>query len=150
MIKSIKHIALAALMFPMLLAGCNDIFDQGDVEKAYEGPDVVGFSDLQSTVTEGSSRTVEVQLISSNGVATSDVNVSITAEGNAPASTYSLSSNSVTIASGAVSAEFTVTFPSNTDIGDGDEVTLILTISDSDVPAEENLKSTTIFIRGVD
>lgn len=150
MIKSIKHITLAVLMFPLLLTGCSDMFDKGDVDKSYDGPDVVGFSDLQSTVDEGTETTVEVQLISSNGVADSDVNVSISAEGDAPASTYSLSSNSVTIASGSVSAELTVTFPDNTDISDGDEVTLILNISSSDVEAEETLDSKTIFIRGVD
>src|SRR6056297_137474 len=101
MIKSIKHTALAVFLLPLLFMGCDDLFDKGDVEKSYDGPDVVAFADLQSTVNEGSSLTVEIQLISSQGLANSDVGVSVSVDGNtnAPASTYALSSNSVTIAS---------------------------------------------------
>ncbi|MGK7369190.1 MAG: hypothetical protein ACNS64_03155 [Candidatus Halalkalibacterium sp. M3_1C_030] len=149
MIKSIKHTALAVLLLPLLFMGCNDLFDKGDVEKAYDGPDVVAFADLQSTVNEGSSLTVEIQFISSQGLANSDISVSLSADG-APASTYSLSTNSVTIASGSASAEMTIDFPSNTDISSGDEVTLTVTLSSSDVEASENLDTKTIFIRGVD
>lgn len=152
MIKSIKHTALAVLLLPLLFMGCNDLFDKGDVEKAYDGPDVVAFADLQSEVTEGNSLTVEVQFISSQGLANSDVGVSLSVDGSstAPASTYTLSTNSVTIASGTATAEFTVDFPTNSDIGSDDEVTLIINLSSSDVAASENLDSKTIFISGVD
>lgn len=150
--KSIKHTALAVLLLPLLFMGCDDLFDKGDVEKAYDGPDVVAFADLQSTVNEGSSLTVEIQFISSQGLANSDISVSVSADGNttAPASTYSLSTNSVTITSGTASAEMTVDFPTNADIGDGDEVVLSLTLTSSDATPSENLDTKTIFIRGVD
>jgi len=149
MIKSIKHTALAVLLLPLLFMGCDDLFDKGDVEKSYDGPDVVAFADLQSEVTEGTSLTVDIQFISSQGLANSDISVSLSAEG-APASTYALSTNSVTIASGTATASMTIDFPTNGDIGDGDEVTLTVTLSSSDVAAAENLDTKTIFISGVD
>ncbi len=150
--KSIKHTALAVFLLPLLFMGCDDLFDKGDVEKSYDGPDVVAFADLQSTVNEGSSLTVEVQFISSQGLANSDISVSVDVDGEttAPASTYTLSTNSVTISSGTATAEMTVDFPTNGDISDGDEVVLLLTISSNDVPPSENLDTKTIFIRGVD
>ena len=152
MIKSIKNIALAVLLLPLLFMGCDDLFDKGEVEKAYDGPDVVAFADLQSTVNEGSSLTVEVQFISSQGLANSDVSVSVSADGEstAPAGTYALAANSVTISSGTASAEITVDFPTNAEIGDGDEVVLLLTLNSSDATPSENLDTKTIFIRGVD
>ena len=154
MIKSIKHTAIAVLLLPLLFMGCDDLFDKGDVEKSYDGPDVVAFADLQSTVNEGSSLTVEIQFISSQGLANSDVNISISAEGvtddPATPNTYSLSTNSVTISSGTATAEMTVDFPTNGDIGSGDEVVLSLTLTSSDAAPSEELDTKTIFIRGVD
>lgn len=132
------------------LTGCNDLFDIGDTEKTYSGPDVVAFKPLQAEVTEGSSLTMEVQLISANGLASSDISVSLGVDGEstAEADQYTLSSNSVTIASGSAIVEFTIDFPSNTSLEAGEESTLILNITDSSVGIAEELDTTTIFITG--
>lgn len=151
--KLLKNILLLFVVSSFALTGCDDMFDKGDVEKAYDGPDVVGFKPLQATATEGGSDvTIEVQLISSEGLASSDitVNLSVDGESSATAANYTLNSNSVTIASGTASGEFTVSFPADSGLDDGDEVILLINISGGDVPAGENIDQTTIFINGVD
>lgn len=129
------------------------MFDKGDVEKTYDGPDVVAFADLESEVDEGGSITVEVQLISSKGLATSAVGatISVDAASTASAANYSLSATSVTIPSGSATASFTVNFPANSGLDVGDEVTLILNLAGSSgVEAATNLDQKIIFIDGVD
>ena len=151
--KLTKHIFLLFVVSSLALTGCNDLFKKGDVEKAYEGPDVVGFKPLQTTVNEGGSdATIEVQLISSQGLASSDLTVNLSVDGGstAAAANYTLNSSSVTISSGTASATFTVSFPADSGLDAGDEVTLLINISGGDVAASENLDQTTIYIQGVD
>lgn len=151
--KSMKHILLLAVVFPLVFAGCNDLFDKGDTEKAYEGPDVVEIKPQQSEVEEGgSSLTLDVQLISSEGLASSDLTVNFTTGGDAEAAHYDIpGGTSVTITSGSASASFTVNFPADSGLEEGEEVQLTITLQDGDgFEAAENLKTATIFIQGVD
>lgn len=162
MIKSMKHILLLAVVFSFALTGCNDLFDKGDTEKSYDGPDVVEFKPLQMEIPieiqqdgthSGAVREIDVQLISANGLATSDVSVSFSVDGSSTAdpALYELSTTSVTIPSGSAAASFTITVPSDADLEIGDEFTVILNMGEvSNAEAAENLDQTTIFIQGVE
>lgn len=147
----IKYTLLLAVVFAFGLTGCNDLFDKGDTEKAYNGPDVVAFKPLSSEVSEGSSTTIEVQFISSEGLTSSDLTVNFSVGGTADPAHYNIpGGNSVTIPSGSASAEVTINFPADSGLDEGDEETLELTLEGTDdVQAAENLKTTTIFIQGV-
>lgn len=149
--KLTKHILILA-MLPFIFGGCDTLFDQGDVEKSYDGPDTIGFRSLQAEVDEGSSQTMEVQLISANGVAEGDYTISfaVDEESTADESHYNIDSNSVTIAQGEVSASFEIEFPEDSGLDEGDEVTLILTLESGEgFEAGENIRTSTIFIQGV-
>lgn len=160
--NSMKHALLILAVVPMLLAGCSDLFDKGDTEKTYEGPDVVEFKPLQMEIPVGinsdgtyseTSRELRVQLISSQGVASSDVNVNFSVDGSstADASLYNLSSTSVTIPSGSALTTFTITIPANGSLTVGDEFTVILNIGEvTGAEAAAELDQTTIYIQGVD
>ena len=150
--KLMKSKLLVLALLPFLTLGCSDLFDKGDVEKSYDGPDVVAFADLESEVDEGDDLTVEVQFISSKGLANSDVTVTISVDGSstAQAAHYSLSATSVTIPSGSATATFTIDFPADSGLNSGDEVTLVLTLDGGSVAAAENLDTKVIYIAGVD
>ena len=146
-----KYILLPSVLLAFVLTGCDDLFDKGDVEKGYEGPDTVGFSSLNNTANEGTDVPMEVQLISENGLAQSDVtvNISVSSESTAEPEDYSLSANTVTISSGSATAGFTVSL--NSDDGDDDaEETLILNLSADGVQVGENISTATIFIQNAD
>lgn len=150
------HKILVLFLLPLLFAGCNDLFDKGDTEKTYDGPDYIIFKPLELEAEEGESVTIEVQFISSRGLADSDVtaNISVTdGGGDVPLESghYELSATSVTIASGSASTELTVNFPADSGLEGGEEVILLLTLEDTgNVEAAENLKTSTIFLQGVD
>lgn len=145
--RSLKLLIFPVALFFFALTGCDDLFDKGDVEKTYEGPDQVAFADLESTAAEGTDVPMEVQLITADGLATSDitVNISVSDESTADAEDYSLSANSVTISSGSATASFTVSL--NDDGEDDGEQSLILTLSADGVQVAENLNSSTIYIQ---
>lgn len=160
--KSIKYTLLLLAVFPLFFAGCSSLFDKGDVEKTYTGPDLVEFKPITAEVpvviasdgTHGQvSSEIKVQLISSEGLASSDVSVSYSVDPSSTATDghYNLSATSVTIPSGSASASFTITVPSDADIQVGDEFTVILNMDEVNgaEPAEE-LDQSTIYIQGVE
>lgn len=153
--KIMKYKLIVLAVLPLLISGClNDLFDEGATQQAYDGPDVVAFFPLESEVDEGDSMTMEVQFISRDGLAQSDVSVTISVDGesSAQAGQYSLSTTSLTIPSGSASATFTVDFPSDSGLDAGDEVVLLLNLSTgaAEVETAVNLDQSTIFIEGVD
>ncbi len=105
------------LLFPALLVGCDSLFDKGDVEKSYDGPDQVGLFPLQDSNNLGcnvQSTTIQLQLISSNGVAASDVPINFSAAGGSsarPTTDYSFGAASpVTIPAGGTTVDIPVNF----------------------------------------
>lgn len=105
------------LLIPVLFVGCDDLFDKGDVEKTYDGPDQLAFFPLEDNnnlSATNNSTTIQVQLISKDGVASSDiaVNFSANASSTARAGTdYSFATPSpITISAGEASADITVNF----------------------------------------
>ncbi len=148
--RSIKYILLPIVLISLVLTSCDDLFSTGDTEKTYEGPDQVAFFPLQSIADEGTDVSIEVQFISESGLATSDVPVSISVVDSASTAgpdDYSLSSNSVTIASGSATASFTVTLNADDDT-DAEEL-LVLNLEAEGVEVAENLRTANIFIQGV-
>ena len=79
-----KKLAFIAIL-GLLLTGCDDLFDKGDAEAVYDGPDVVEFAPLQSEVVAGATRTIKVQLISSEGLASSDLSIAFSVDGGSTA-----------------------------------------------------------------
>lgn len=112
-----NRIVLLGLILPMLVIGCDSLFDKGDVEKTYDGPDQVGFFPLEDNNNLGcavQSTTIQVQLISSNGTARSAVPVNFSAAGGSTAratTDYSFGTPSpVTIAAGETTANIDINF----------------------------------------
>lgn len=150
MIKSIKYSILLAVVGSFVMAGCSDLFDKGDTERAYDGPDQVSFKTVENEIAEGESQTLEVQFLSSEGVAPSDVSVSLSVAGSASADHYTVSSTSVTIPSGETTTTVTVETSDDPDVDDGDEVTVELTIDSAEgAQVAPNLDTSTIFVQGV-
>ena len=112
-----NRIVLLGLILPMLVIGCDSLFDKGDVEKTYDGPDQVGFFPLEDNNNLGcavQSTTIQVQLISSNGTARSAVPVNFSAAGGSTAratTDYSFGTPSpVTIAAGETTTDIDINF----------------------------------------
>lgn len=112
-----NRIVILGLILPMLVIGCDSLFDKGDVEKTYEGPDQVELFRLLSNNDLGcsvQSTSITVQLISENGVASSDVAVNFSAAGGSTAratTDYSFGTTSpVTIAAGETSTSIPINF----------------------------------------
>lgn len=153
MLKSLKHIVLPVVLFSLVFTGCDSLFPEGDVEKSYDGPDVVAFRPLESNASEGTNVTIEVQYISSDGLASSDITVNIGVAGDntdVDPDQYSGVPSSVTIASGSASTSFTVSLANTDKLAAGEEGRLDLAITGGDVSASENLDVTTIYIQGAD
>ena len=137
------------LLVPLLLTGCDSLFDEGDVRKIYDGPDQVEFFPLQDNVSAaGGTVEVEVQLISSNSNGSgSDITVNLGTEGTAVSGThFTLAATSVTIPAGSFSATATVNLIAGS-VPAGGEVLLTLTMdSVTGAEAATNLSSSSIFI----
>jgi hypothetical protein len=148
MIKSMKHILMLAVI-PLLFAGCDDLFDKGDTDKAYDGPDQVAWNELEAEITEGESYTLEVQFISSEGLAPSDVSVTFSVGGSFDSGSATVTSSPVTISSGSASVTVTVE-TSDSDLDEDAEATIELTIDSADgAQVAPNLSTSTIFVTGV-
>ena len=138
------------LLFPLIFVGCDSLFDEGDVEATYDGPNQVGFFPLETNTTDGAgTATIDVQLItsSSNG-AGSDITVNFTASGTAVSGThFTIASNSVTIPAGSFSATVTVNLIADS-VPAGGEVQLTLTMDSATGGAElaANLDEADVFI----
>lgn len=136
----------------LLLTGCDDLFDKGDAEAVYDGPDVVGFFPLQQEVSAASgSASVEIQLISSEGLATSDLSIAFSVDGASTAvagTHYNLTTSSpVTISAGTATANVQIALVDGS-VPAGEEVRLILNLEGgSGVEPSVNLAQSTTFIR---
>jgi len=102
------------LLVPILLSGC-DLFDEGDVEKTYDDVDQIALFPLEDNNNLGinvTSTTIQVQLITADGLAKSDVSVAFSAAGTATAGTdYSFGTASpITIAAGSATADIVINF----------------------------------------
>lgn len=136
-------------LFALLISGCNDLFDKGDVENVYDGPDVVAFFPLQLTTRLiNNTATVQVQLIGRQK--TSDLSIAYSVDPTSTAQAgvhYTITTPSpVTIASGSSATPITIQMIGGS-LAAG-EVRLILNLEGgSGVNASENLKRSTVFIR---
>lgn len=143
-----KKLAFIAIL-GLLLTGCDDLFDKGDAEAVYDGPDVVEFAPLQSEVTAGATRTIKVQLISSEGLASSDLSISFSVDGASTAVEGThfniVSSSPVTISAGTASTDVVIA----TIAGSAPErVRLTLNLEGgSGVEASPNLATHNMFIQ---
>lgn len=144
-------ILLISMLLPLLFIGCDDLFDKGEVEKTYDGPDVVEFFPLQQEVdlAEDATATIAVQLIGAQR--TSDLSVSYSVDsGNSTAEAgthYNITTPSpVTITSGSSSVDIEVDLIDGS-LVDGEEVTLTLILEGGDgVEASANLDTSVLFI----
>ncbi|MDR9388468.1 MAG: Calx-beta domain-containing protein [Balneolaceae bacterium] len=145
-----KNLSLTLVAFVLLFTSCDSLFDNGDNEKVYNGPDVVGFFPLEQTISASttSGTSVEVQLIGEQK--TSDVSVSYAVHSSTTATSgthYTVSGTSVTIPANSSTADINVGL-SPGDLTPGQEVKLVLELQGgSGLQASENLKLATIFIR---
>jgi len=137
------------LLFAVLFAGCDSLFDQGDIEKTYDGPDVVAFFPLQlQTRVVNNQAVVQVQLIGPQRSSDLSVRFSVDGASTAVAGThYNIATSSpVTIPANSSTANIVINMvPGSLAAG---EVRLLLTLEGADgVAPAENLKRSTIFIR---
>ncbi|NBC26107.1 MAG: DUF4843 domain-containing protein [Bacteroidetes bacterium] len=138
-------------LIPLLFAGClNDLFDEGDEEKTFEGPAQLEFKPLQTefNLAQGQGA-ILVQLIGEQQ--DSDISVSFSVDGSSTAvegTHYTLATPSpVTIESGTSSANVVINLIE--DSLDGETVRLTLTLDDGNsIQPAENLKTSNIFITG--
>ncbi|MCC5941435.1 MAG: hypothetical protein JJU37_07825 [Balneolaceae bacterium] len=146
----IKLLVIALL--PLLLLGCdmNDLFDEGDTRKTYDGPDQVAFFPLQQEVNLSSgAATVEIQLISSEANA-SNRSVGFSTAGTAQAGVhYNLvTSSPATISSGALTVDVQIELIEGS-LEAGQSVLLEMTLTDGGgAQVAPNLSTARIFIAG--
>lgn len=135
---------------PLLFASCdmNDLFDEGDTKKTYDGPAQVAFFPDEREVSDDAGTTsIEIQLIGEQRE--SDLSVSFSAEGDAVAGThYNVSTPSpITLEAGTSTVDIVIELIADS-VPDGDEVQLILNLDGGDgVEVAENYKSSRIFIQ---
>jgi hypothetical protein len=137
------------LLFAVLFAGCDSLFDEGDLKKTYDGPDVVAFYPLQlQTRVVNNQAVIQVQLIGPQRSSDLSVRFNVDGASTAVAGThYNLvTASPVTIPANSSTANIVVQFvPGSVPSG---EVRLLLNLDGADgVAAAENLKRSTIFIR---
>lgn len=143
---------LLVAIIPLLFMGCiNDLFDEGDTLKSYDGPTVVGFfpTEQEVGVADGS-EDVEIQLIGEQRSSDLAVSFSVSSESTAEAGVhYNITTSSpVTLSSGTSTVDVVVELIDGS-LAAGEEVTLILTLEGGDgVDASVNQSTSTMFIRG--
>lgn len=112
-----NRIYMFILLMPLLVAGgCDSLFDKGDVEKVYDGPDQVAFFPLEdnnSVSLSNTSTTLEIQYIATDELATS-TELAFTSTGSSTAiegEHYTFGTPSpVTLAAGSWSTDIVVNF----------------------------------------
>lgn len=135
---------------PLLFASCdmNDLFDEGDTKKTYDGPaQVAFFPDEREVSDDDGSTSIEIQLIGEQR--DSDLAVSFSTEGDAVAGThYNVSTPSpITLEAGTSTVDIVIELIADS-VPDGEEVQLILNLDGGDgVEVAENYKSSRIFIQ---
>lgn len=143
---------LIVALLPLLLLGCdmNDLFDEGDTRKTYDGPDQVAFFPLQQEANLASGMaTVEIQLISS-AANTSNRSVSFSTAGTAQAGVhYNLvTSSPATISSGALTVDVQIQLIEGSLEG-GQSVVLEMTLESGDgAEVAPNLSTARVIIAG--
>lgn len=150
MIKSMKYSLLLAVVGSLLLTGCDDLFDPGHTDRTYDGPDQVAFGTLNNEINEGETQTLEVQIITSEGVASSDITVDLSVGGSANSDYYSVSSTSPTIPSGEASTTITIETEDDPDLGEDEEATIEFTIDSAEgAEVAPNLSNSILYVGGV-
>lgn len=145
--NSIKKIVILALL-PLVFGGCSDLFSTQD--RTFQGDPVVEITPGNTSVDEGESVTLDVQLIGEQR--SSDLEVNISTGGEAQAGThYSAPGSSVTINAESSAATLAIdTIDGSLDSGDTVELVVELTgTNDSDISVAENLGSSTVTIVGL-
>jgi len=143
---------LIVALLPLLLLGCdmNDLFDEGDTRKTYDGPDQVAFFPLQQEVPLAAGvATVEIQLISS-AANTSNRSVGFTTGGAAQAGVHYnlITSSPATISSGDLTVDVQIELIEGS-LEPGQSVLLELTLSDGGgAQVAPNLSTARVFIAG--
>ncbi|PKD42859.1 Calx-beta domain-containing protein [Rhodohalobacter barkolensis] len=141
---------LIIALLPLLFASCdmNDLFDEGDTKKTYDGPaQVAFFPDEREVSDDDGSTSIEIQLIGEQR--DSDLAVSFSTEGDAVAGThYNVSTPSpITLEAGTSTVDIVIELIADS-VPDGEEVQLILNLDGGDgVEVAENYKSSRIFIQ---
>lgn len=146
----IKLLIIALL--PLLILGCEDLFDKGDVEKVYDGPPQVEFFPLQQEVSlADGSATVEVQLIGEQQSSDLSVNFNVNGESStAEAGVHYniVTSSPVTISSGTSEVVVEIELIEGS-LEAGEEVELYLDLEGADgAEAAPNLDQALIYIQG--
>ncbi|WP_069132560.1 Calx-beta domain-containing protein [Rhodohalobacter halophilus] len=137
-------------LLPLLFASCdmNDLFDEGDTKKTYDGPaQVAFFPDEREVSDDDGSTSIEIQLIGEQR--DSDLAVSFSTEGDAVAGThYNVSTPSpITLEAGTSTVDIVIELIADS-VPDGGEVQLILNLEGADgVEVAENYKTSRIFIQ---
>ncbi len=144
---------LIVAIIPLMFMGCiNDLFDEGDTLKSFDGPTVVGFFPLeQERSLSDETASVQIQLIGEQratdlAVSYSVVSSSSTAEAGVH---YNITTSSpVTLSSGTSTVDVVIELIEDS-LGAGEEVVLILNLEGgSGVDASVNLANARVFIRG--
>jgi hypothetical protein len=145
-----KKKLIVLLVLPLLLSGCNDLFDKGDVEKSYDGPPVVGFFPLQQEASiANNTATVQVQLIGEQRSSDLAVNFSVNGSSTAVAGThYNLATSSpVTIAANSSTVNIVINLVAGS-LEAGQSRTLLLDLGGGQgVDASVNLARASVVIR---
>jgi len=148
--KSFKlHITLVLLAVVAVATSSCDLFKQRS--RVYGGPAVVEFYPQSSTVSEGSSLSVKVQLIGEQRNSDTSINFAVVdSNTTAESGTYSIPTSSpVTIPANSSSTSIDINAGDNPNMGSGEHRTLTLVLNGNDqVNGAENLKYFTLRIEG--
>lgn len=147
----IKLLIIALL--PLMFMGCdmNDLFDEGDANKVYDGPTVVGFFPLQQEVAASSgTASVEVQLIGEQRNSALSVNFTVAGSSTAQAGVHYniVTSSPVSLPANASTVDVVIELiPDNLEAGQTVRLDLNLQGGDG-VEASVKLAKAEIFIAG--
>jgi hypothetical protein len=144
-----KLIILACI--PLLILGCSQLFDKGDVEKSYDGPALLEFKPLQTEVNLADGEaSIAIQLIGEQRPSDLSVSFSVDDESTAEEEIHYviLTPSPVTLSSGTSATEIVIELIEGS-LGSGESVRLTLDLEgSSEVEPAENLKTSDIFISG--
>lgn len=143
-----KNRLLIIALLPLLFFGCDSLFDEGDVEKTYDGPTLVAFFPTQQEISlADGSASVEVQLIGEQRSSDLAVSFSVSGESTAQAGVHFniLTPSPVTLPANSSTVDIQIeTIPGS--LAEG-EATLILNLEGGDgVAASVNQATHTAFV----